>query len=369
MNWGFSGREALNLSVSGRYRVRVGVGFEIVLNNCVIATACRPGLFVFYAQGMVLLFALLVPVSAVSAIDTAIEDEDAYLLPQQITAMDKTQSVVSEGVDDFARWIDSFFDDERTIAEDASTRLRLSQGLILEEGEAARLKTRVNVKLNVPRFKNRLKLFVSDEDLKEDQTSAIANNANTFNENDNDTQLGLQYFAKDSERNNLSLSTGIKLDSLEVFAGPRYRHTMRLDGWQLRFTQRVRWYTSRGWESTTRLDLERLLRPKILFRNTVEGRWREQDKGYRYEINPTLIQSLHRKKALEYQWGNFFRTRPVHRFEESVLRIRYRQRIWRKWLFYEVAPQVAFRNDDDFDPTPGINFLLEVVFGGNGQYH
>lgn len=321
----------------------------------------------FRANRMVLLFALLVSMPVFSATSPVVEDDDAYLLPQKMTAMDKTQSVVSDGVNDFARWIDSFFDDERAIAEDASTRLRLSQALILEEGEAARLKTRVNVKLNVPRFKNRLKLFVTDEDLKEDQTSAIANNA--FNETENDTQLGLQYFAKDSEKNNLSLSTGIKLESLEVFAGPRYRRTMRLDGWQLRFTQRVRWYTSRGWESTTRFDLERLLSPKILFRNTVEGRWREQDKGYRYEINPTLIQSLHRKKALEYQWGNFFRTRPAHRFEESVLRIRYRQRFWRKWLFYEVAPQVAFRNDDDFDPTPGINFLLEVVFGGNGQAH
>ncbi len=333
----------------------------------VILSAGRPLLFFLRADRIVLFFfALQFPVAAFSAAKSE-READTHLLPQEITAMDKTQNAVSESVDDFAQWIDSFFDDERTIAEDASTRLRLSQGLFLEEGEAASLKTRINVKLDVPHFKNRLKLFVSDEDINDENASALADNA--FDETDEDVQIGLQYFAKDSDKNNLSLSTGIKLDSLEVFAGPRYRHTVTLDSWQLRFTQRVRWFTRKGWESTTRLDLERLLTPKILFRNTIEGRWRKQDEGYRYEINPTLIQSLQRKKALEYQWGNFFKTRPVHRLEESVLRIRYRQRIWRKWLFYEVAPQVAFRNDDDFEPSPGINFLLEVIFGGNGKYY
>ena len=44
--------------------------------------------------------------------------------------------------------------------------------------------------------------------------------------------------------------------------------------------------------------------------------------------------------------------------------MRYRQRIWRKWLFFEVNPQVAFRNDDDFRNTPGIEFRLEASFGG-----
>lgn len=326
-----------------------------------------PARVTFFRAGcLVLSSALQFSAAAYSATSPVSEDDDSYLIPQQMTVMDKSQLIVSENVDDFARWIDSFFDDERSVAEDATTRLRVSQGVFFEEGKRVALKTRANVKIDVPRFKNRLKLIFSDADINEDKTSEIPDNVIT---EDGEAQLGLQYFAKDSDTNNLSISTGIKIESLEVFAGPRYRYTTQLDGWQLRFTQRVRWYTSRGWESTTRFDLERLLSEKVLFRNTIEGRWRQQDEGYRYEINSRVIQSLQRKKAIEYQWGNFFRTRPVHRFEESVLRIRYRQRFWRKWLFFEAVPQLAFRNDDDFDPTPGINFLLEVVFGGNGKYY
>ena len=62
-----------------------------------------------------------------------------------------------------------------------------------------------------------------------------------------------------------------------------------------------------------------------------------------------------------------FFTKSKFHLNETVLRTRYRQRIWRKWLFYEVNPQVAFRNNDDFRYTPGIEFRLEASFGGLEQ--
>ena len=329
-------------------------------------TPVRKFLLLSHAMNfLVMAFFCLFATVVIAETNSAPEGIEAEYSPQRMNTMDRTQYMVSENIDGFAHWIDSFFDDGRIIEEDASTRLRVSQGIFFEKGERARLKARINIKFDVPRFEHKLKLFVSDEDVNEEKTVTAANK--TFNEIDEDVQVGLQYFAKSSDKRNISLSTGIKLESLEVFAGPRYRRTFRLDGWQLRFTQRIRWYTSMGWESTTRFDLEKLLSENILFRNIIKGRWREEDEGYRYEFNPTLVQALEGDKGLEYQWGNFFRTRPAHRFEESVLRIRYRQRFWRKWLFYELAPQVAFRNDDDFEPTPGINLLLEVVFGGNGH--
>ena len=283
----------------------------------------------------------------------------------ETTMVDRAQHSVSAGVNSFAQWIDSFFYDERFVVEDASTRLRLSEAVLLEQGRAARFKTRLNVKLDIPHFKNKLKLFVSSEDERNNQQPDNLNE-NILNSNiEEDAQLGLQYFARSSRKRNLSLTLGVKLESLEVFAGPRLRRTWRLDGWQLRFTQRLRWFSKQSWRATTQVDLEKLLAPRLLFRQIVEGRWRRHDDGYRYQISPTLVQVLKSKKAIEYQWGNFFKTRPRHVLDESVLSIRYRRRFWRNWLFYEFVPQLAFRNDDDFDPLPGINLRLEIVFGGN----
>jgi hypothetical protein len=278
------------------------------------------------------------------------------------TAFDAGQEAVSKSINEAAQWIDSFFDDDRYIAEDASTRLRISQGVFAEEGEALEFKTRANISIDVPRFRNRLRLFVSDDS--DEPATSVRQTLNSLSNDSDEAQVGLQYFAKATRKTNLSMTAGIKLDSVSAFVGPRLRRTFDVYDWLLRFTQRVRWYTDIGWEATTRFDFERLLSRRLFLRNTLDGRWREEDEGYRYEIGPSLSQWISPTQAVEYQWINQFRTRPNHRLEESGISVRYRQRILRKWLFYEIAPQVAFRNDDDFDPTPGINLRLEVVFGG-----
>ena len=288
--------------------------------------------------------------------------EDPHALEaEETTAADDTHKAVSQSINHAARWIDSFFDDETYIAEDATTTLRVSQGVFLERGESPRYKTRVNVKIRVPQLKHRLSIFAGGEADDENTSDAPIT---SIQDTTNDPFAGVQYFAKVTKKTNLSLTAGVKFDSAELFIGPRLRHTLSLGSWNLRFIQRVRWFTDNGWEVPTRLDLETLLDDDLFFRNTLEGRWREQDDGYRYEIRPTLVQRLANRKAVEYQWSTVFKTRPHHRLEQSVASIRFRRRIWRKWLFYEIDPQIAFRNDADFDPKAGLTVALEIVFGG-----
>ena len=154
---------------------------------------------------------------------------------------------------------------------------------------------------------------------------------------------------------------------MDLFIGPRLRKTWQLPAWQLRFTERVRWYTDIGWESRTRLDTERLLGKSWFFRGTLDVRIREDDlsdKGLRYSIGPTLIQKIHPRAAIEYEWSTSLVTRPNHAVDETGLRIIFRRQIWRKWLFYEINPQLVFRNNDDFRATPGIELRVEASFGG-----
>lgn len=294
-------------------------------------------------------------------------DDTGYLEPQEPGNIDKAQEVMTESVNDAARWLDSFFLDERFVEEEAFTRIRLTPSVFFEDGEAAKFKFRVNAKINVPHFNRKLKLTISgNSDEYEDNFRAGAF-PDATRDTDDETDIGLQYTFRDKNTINTSLSTGVKLlkeHGVDVYIGPRLRKTFDFENWQLRATERIRWYTDIGWESLTRFDLERLLRDDLFFRGTIDGRWREEDEGYRYELRPTLTHRLRNKAAVEYQWNNVFETRPNHRLEEVNFRARYRQRKWRKWLFFEINPQLAFRNDDEFRPTPGIEFRLEASFGG-----
>ena len=295
------------------------------------------------------------------------EQDDRYPEPLEPGKIDLAQEVMTRSVNDAARWLDSFFLDERFIAEEAYTRIRLTPSLFFEEGEAAKFKFRVNAKINVPRFNEKLKLTISGNSDESDDDFRAGTFPDASQNTDDETNIGLQYIFRAKDKINTSLSTGVKLfneHGVDVFVGPRLRKTFDLDDWQLRATERIRWYTDIGWESLTRFDFERLIHDNLFFRGTVDGRWREEDDGYRYEIRPTLTQRLRSKAAVEYQWNNVFETRPNHRLDEVDFRVRYRQRKWRKWLFFEINPQLAFRNDDEFRPTPGIEFRLEASFGG-----
>ena len=277
------------------------------------------------------------------------------------TAADVLQRNISKNINNAAQWIDSFFDNERFIAEDATTKLRLSQSVFLEHDDSPEYKTKVNLSIDIPKTKKRLRVFVASED---DTNKTPDTLFNRIESSDESSAAGVQYFSKASKKQNLSLTAGIKLDSIEFFIGPRYRRTFKLDNWNLRFTQRLRRLSSKGWEATTRFDFERLLSKKLFFRHTLDGRWREEDEGYRYEVRPSIIQQLHSKKAIEYQWNTLFKTRPNHRLDSSVFLVRYRRNFKRKWLFYEINPQIALRNDEDFEPKAGITFQIEVMFGG-----
>jgi len=287
-------------------------------------------------------------------------EPDTYT-PGDYDITDRAQITISENINSAARWIDSFFDDERFVAEDATTKLRLGESVFLEHDESPEYKTKVSLSIDIPKTKKRLRVFVASE---EDTNKTPDTLFNRVENSEETSAAGVQYFAKTSKKRNLSLTAGIKLDSIEYFIGPRYRRTFKFDTWNLRFTQRIRRLSRKGWEATTRFDDERLLNEKLFFRHTVEGRWREQDDGYRYEIRPTVIQQLHSKKAIEYQWNTLFKTSPNHRLDSSVLLLRYRRNLKRKWLFYEINPQIALRNDEDFEPKAGITFQIEVVFGG-----
>jgi hypothetical protein len=48
---------------------------------------------------------------------------------------------------------------------------------------------------------------------------------------------------------------------------------------------------------------------------------------------------------------------------EYLAIVRYRQKLWRDWLFFEVAPQASLRRDRDFDLTSGVLFRLEMILG------
>jgi hypothetical protein len=100
-----------------------------------------------------------------------------------------------------------------------------------------------------------------------------------------------------------------------------------------------------------------------LFRTRLDADWRDDDDVVTHGIHFFVYQKLNSRRAMRYEWNNLLTTAPTHRLEEINFRVKYRQRIFREWLFDELAPQVAFPRDRDFHRTLGILFRIELYFG------
>lgn len=282
--------------------------------------------------------------------------------------VDVVHRTISTGILSTAEWLDSFFDDPRFRAEENRTRVKIGLDSFLERDSKPDFSAPVSAQLRLPKLQEKARLVVigsPKNELDNERTTTGTATSRLPAAQDNAVTTALDYFFYDSERHNFGTRVGVRFreGEPETFVQPRYRYLLPLNSWTMRFTQNFRWWTEFGWESATALDFERPIGETLFFRTTAEGAWSEQEPGYFYSLSFVLRQPLSPRRVVQYEWVNSYTTHPENQLEEVRLTVRYRQKIWRDWMFYEIAPQVSYRRERDFDFMPGILLRLEMIFG------
>lgn len=298
----------------------------------------------------------------------AAEEEGAEETHVNAGLIDISHARASGAVLASARWIDSFFSDERVVREETETRLRLGLMNYAQEGDLFDADVRTNIRLDLPLAGERLRLFFSGEDDEFDRVLYSPDERSrqpVFASRDRRASVGVRYYLRSTLHNNLSLSSGLRFRSGSpiLYLEPRFRHLTALGDWDLRFTQRFAALSTGRIEVRTSFDLERPWEGRYFVRGTVEGGWFDDEDGYFYGLHFSLYQPLSRRRMLLYSWRNSFATRPNHVLEEVRLITSYRQKIWREWMYVEVSPQLAFPREHNYDISPGILLRLDIIIG------
>lgn len=284
------------------------------------------------------------------------------------TMVDEVQETLSQKILGSAAWVDSFFSDSRYENDVNKTRLKLKGSFKVQEYKDPKADINLDLRLRLPVFEKRFQLIISgdpdDEDDLNDSAEGDARNKFQGTDKKNLT-AALRYYFLDSEMHNVSLDGGARWrdNGVAVFGQTRYRFYYDFDPWAIRLQERVRLYSDTGPESATTLDFERPLTRDLFFRTSGEVEWFNQDDGVYYNFKGILYQVLDKKQSLEYKWENYFQTSPCNRLDMIRFKVKYRRQIWRKWLFAEVEPELAFPDEHDFKPVPGVVFRLEVNLG------
>lgn len=272
---------------------------------------------------------------------------------------------------DSAEWIDRFFGTENYTSEINQTYLRLQLTGFAEDGEGFDFNTRFRLHLKLPNTEKRFRLTVasSPDEIEREEGESDDTTIERIEEVDDNLTAALEYFFLDKKRHNVKFAAGatIRNSSLVGYGSTRYRYLVNVRRWTLRFVERLRWYSDDGWDARSELDFERPVFDHLFFRTTPSLTWKEERDGLEYAWVTSLYHPLNNISALEYQFNTYFDTEISGRLTQSILRVNYRRQIWRRWLFLEIAPQLAWYESRDFKTIAGIMARLEIFMGRFGS--
>lgn len=311
----------------------------------------------------------------ISSLSPVAEKESKPLLTplkpeEEPTFVDVLHSGISKEILTTADWMDSFFADENYVKEVNRSYVRFRYDIFKEETVPATFKPAVDMRLALPELERKTHLVFSAEpnEPTTGPNAPVRTAAERFGTTEQaNLTTALQYFFKTTPQESFLVLSGLQFskNAPVVLFEPRYRILAPYQVWQFRFTQEVLWRTDTAWQTDTRFEFERQLPKDFFFRTTLDGVWASRVIGYTYGLAFLLRQPFGPTHAVDYEWINTYQTRPVNELIEVDFRIRYRHSFWREWLYFEVAPQLRFPRDSNFDKIPGILFRLEMFFGRN----
>ena len=274
---------------------------------------------------------------------------------------DETQVYVNSRFCEPALWFDNFFGSDRVFAEGAAgTYIRWRNDFIYDEEEGFDFSTDLSFSIELPGVEDRLRLtFESGED---EALRDIAPGQEAAS-----STLGLQLDVKQNERSKFNISI-----SLSPRIRLRYRYTYPVyESITLRLTQEVQRQKAIN-SARTLIDVEKLFKNRLFFRSSSEGKLSEEFDGVDWLQAFVLYQRINKKTSLSYETSANGITEPMAIATNYRLGIRFRKNFHRKWLFYEIAPELTWpvsldeeRQEITKDRRSKwlIFFRLEVHFG------
>jgi len=277
-------------------------------------------------------------------------------------AMNMIHTGISSGVEGSARRVDSFFADDRYYTDATESYLRVSGQTTFEGGEDDKSQARVRARFDLPGTRERLRLFVEGGDPDEVESSVSETIPEALD--DNDYNIGLETSIEDTGNWDLRPGVGIKASSSpDPFVRLRAIRYERLDGWLMRFATGVAEYLDDGTEVGARLDFDRKINPDWLFRSTTRSEYLNSKDRIEALQQFSLFQKHNDRVGFAYDVGVRADDDPDWEVDQYFTQVRARFRAYKKWLFVELKPQIAFREEDDYDPTFLFSVRLDVIFG------
>ncbi len=268
--------------------------------------------------------------------------------------------------------MDRFFGNDRNYQESNKSVVQLDLARATGYGGDRKLDLSVRANLNLPSTERKYHLLIEsnpDQNISGEPTT----NQNTSITNQlsgpQSYGLALRYEQIKEELKVLhtSADAGLKFQGINInpFMRARTSYSVPLDTWRLKAAESVYWFNTIGVGETTQVDLEHVLSEPVLFRATSNATWLKEQQNFDLRQDLSVYHTLNERTAVLYQVSAIGVSNPQVELTEYVAQILYRYRLHRKWMFFELNPQLVFPKVNNFTPSFALTMRLEMLFDGS----
>lgn len=275
---------------------------------------------------------------------------------------------ISHGVRSLSTALDNFFSREDVEIEDTGSRLKIGYAAYYEEYKYPRYNFLYGFRLLLPRTQKKLHLLVlsDEEDLLETNEGEATPSDQKVSESVKNQKLGigLRGIFHKSKKSSIVFDSGVKIKSpLDPFARISGRRSLFFEDFEIRLIERIYWFESTAWGSTTIADLDYPLSPKWLARLSNNGVLDHQSGLWRLDHHFALYHLVSERTALGYRAGVTADDERSLRLQSYYVLFNYRFAIIKPWLYLEAAPKMTWPREVAWGAVPSFYIKIESVYG------
>lgn len=287
--------------------------------------------------------------------------------PTLLETMDAPRDYLSEKIVTFTKQVDQFFGDERYYQEYNKSVIQLELHETFAQGGGHTFGFAGKAKLDLPAAEKRFHFVLESNPEKKTAGEVKKDQPATAKEPATPEQYAasLRYEKSDDSRWHFSSDAGIKFQlPLNPFLRTRGSYAIQFEEWRLKVAETIFWFSTIGLGETTQFDMERVLSAPVLFRATSTATCLSKPYNCDLRQDLSLFHTLDDRSAVIYQTSVIGVSKPVLQETAYVLLMRYRYRLHKEWVFFEISPQLNFPKTDDFRLNALLQLRLEMLFGG-----
>ena len=282
-----------------------------------------------------------------------------------IGVADAPRDYLSEKFVGFVNHVDRFFGDDRNFQESNDSVLQIDIDRLYGYGSVDRVVLSGRAKVRLPNTEKKLHLMIESDP---DKNANTDTNRSTVAQNTSRTAptsyaAGVRYEKVEEERWHYSSDVGLQFQGLHTtpFVRGRVSYAQPVDDWRLKASETLFWFYTIGPGETSQFEMEHDLDETRLFRSTSTATWMHETQNMDLRQDFSLFHTMGDRTALLYQASASATTQP-RQVVDTVLLLVYRYRLHRKWMFFEVSPQLHFPKDRGYHGSPALLLRLEMLF-------